>query len=99
MKTMNCPRCDGKGHITYYGHIRDGVCFRCGGAGTVKFVAGRTQKVDAKRTAYIVDRQRKTALAVVMYENDARVRVGRDNPYFEAHCIELAELDRVWETL
>lgn len=100
MKTMTCPRCNGKGNITYYGHIQNGVCFKCGGTGLVKFVAERTPKpITNERAAYIAEQQRKTALAVEMYKDDGRVRVGRENPYFYAHCIELAELDGVWKTL
>lgn len=27
-----CERCGGKGQIPYYGHVDEGVCFKCGGA-------------------------------------------------------------------
>lgn len=28
-----CPKCDGTGYISYYGHVEGGVCFLCGGSG------------------------------------------------------------------
>ncbi len=30
-----CPRCAGDGRISAYTHVKAGVCFRCGGAGTI----------------------------------------------------------------
>lgn len=39
-----CPRCNGKGNITYYGHIAGGVCFKCEGLGKVKAVRQRPIK-------------------------------------------------------
>lgn len=29
----NCSRCGGDGYISYFGHIEEGVCFKCGGSG------------------------------------------------------------------
>lgn len=26
-----CPRCGGQGYLTYYGHVDNGTCFKCGG--------------------------------------------------------------------
>ena len=34
MKT--CPKCNGKGILNGFLHIKDGVCFCCGGSGKVK---------------------------------------------------------------
>lgn len=28
-----CPKCDGRGYIQEYGHIANGVCFKCNGSG------------------------------------------------------------------
>ena len=28
-----CPRCNGAGRISYYGHVEGGICFKCGGTG------------------------------------------------------------------
>lgn len=36
-KTMPCPRCDGKKTIEGFSHVANGVCFKCGGSGVVKF--------------------------------------------------------------
>lgn len=30
-----CPKCDGTGFIQVYGHVQNGRCFKCGGAGAV----------------------------------------------------------------
>lgn len=36
MKTnVNCPKCDGRGHIEAFGHYAQGVCFCCKGRGTI----------------------------------------------------------------
>ena len=32
---FECPRCLGKGEIAAYRNVQNGVCFRCGGKGTV----------------------------------------------------------------
>lgn len=37
MKTMTCPKCDGKKTISGFSHVANGVCFRCNGAGVVQF--------------------------------------------------------------
>ena len=31
-----CPKCDGVGTISYYGHVAGGVCFKCNGTGTYR---------------------------------------------------------------
>lgn len=30
---MKCPKCDGKGVLPGFGHINNGICFKCNGAG------------------------------------------------------------------
>jgi hypothetical protein len=32
----NCGKCSGKGTLPHYSHINSGVCFQCGGTGTVR---------------------------------------------------------------
>lgn len=32
---MQCPKCGGLGYIACYGHIAQGVCFKCNGRGVV----------------------------------------------------------------
>jgi hypothetical protein len=34
-KRYPCAKCDGKGTIRGFSHVLHGVCFRCGGTGTV----------------------------------------------------------------
>src|SRR4051812_13317988 len=33
MALYSCPRCNGKGFISGFGHVADGRCFACAGAG------------------------------------------------------------------
>ncbi len=37
MKTMTCPKCEGKKTIEGFSHVANGVCFRCAGSGVVKY--------------------------------------------------------------
>lgn len=63
MTTFDCPRCDGKGHIPFFNHVRGGVCFQCCGAGKVaqktppqkarKFAISGVRREDGQRIAPI----------------------------------------------
>ena len=44
MKTMSCPRCEGKGYISAFNHVAAGTCFRCKGAKVVAFRAAPKTK-------------------------------------------------------
>ena len=33
---MICPKCAGYGFLPSYGHVAEGICFKCGGSGVVK---------------------------------------------------------------
>lgn len=33
MEKLICPKCNGKGNISAYSHVKSGVCFRCWGTG------------------------------------------------------------------
>ena len=51
-----CPRCNGKGHLYGYEYIQGGVCFKCGGSGTVDhattykvYTVAHKAKLDAQR--------------------------------------------------
>jgi len=53
-----CPKCqDPNGHIYYYAHVANGVCFKCGGSGLWKYKtspevrAAARAKSEAKREA------------------------------------------------
>ncbi len=37
--TVNCPKCNGTGHLTAFAHIANGDCFMCGGTGRVNAAA------------------------------------------------------------
>lgn len=43
-KTENCSRCEGKGHIAFYGHVLGGICFKCSGSGQQKVSRRRSTK-------------------------------------------------------
>lgn len=55
-----CPRCGGKGYISYYKYVESGRCFKCGGSGyfphhwkeyTAEYIERKTQKELAKKIA------------------------------------------------
>ena len=92
-----CPRCDSQGTIKEYSHIRDGICFQCSGKGKVnRKPRARTSKKDP---ALMAESKRKYAAAMALYQNDERLAVDSNHPYFYMHAQELAKLDRVWESL
>lgn len=94
---FTCPRCNGKGTIKEYGHIRGGVCFKCSGKGKVNHrPRARVSREDPVMKA---ENERKHAAAMKLYRNDARLTVGPNHPYFYMHTHELAKLDKVWESL
>lgn len=33
MTTVLCKRCDGKGRLAHFGHVKNGVCLKCNGSG------------------------------------------------------------------
>ena len=37
LTTATCGKCDGKGVLSYYGHIANGVCFDCQGTGKISW--------------------------------------------------------------
>jgi len=50
---IKCQKCDGCGYIEAFGHYAQGVCFDCGGAGTVEV------DLDAIRAKLSDDNRRK----------------------------------------
>ncbi len=50
-KTMTCPKCDGKKYFECFGHVAQGVCFRCAGAGVVPY---RKAKPMAPASEYVI---------------------------------------------
>lgn len=32
---LNCTRCNGIGYLEEYNHVKNGVCFECGGSGGI----------------------------------------------------------------
>jgi hypothetical protein len=49
-KQIDCPKCDGRGHIEGFGHVANGVCFCCKGNRTL------TIDLDAQRAKLGPDR-------------------------------------------
>lgn len=35
MNQITCPKCQGKGYISNYKHVEDGICFLCYGSGVI----------------------------------------------------------------
>jgi len=56
-----CGRCNGKGEIAAFRHVRGGICFRCWGSGfdTLKEIRGLAEWLVRARREY---RNRKAAL-------------------------------------
>jgi hypothetical protein len=72
-----CPRCqDPNGHIYYYAHVANGVCFKCGGKGTWAYQtspetrAAAREKAAEKRAVKAAARQVKQD--AIQAEADAR---------------------------
>lgn len=107
-KMEQCERCNGKGHIKAYGHVMDGVCFKCGGSGkqeakkvrkpSAKQLAAKAAK-EARREADAQEYNRKLTEVVKRYTGDPRIRVAQDHDWYKQHCIQWAQFDGVWDTL
>lgn len=52
---FDCPRCDGRGHINEFRHIKNGVCFLCAGAKVIEMKAP-SKKVIEKKTQVVLIR-------------------------------------------
>ena len=98
MKTYECTRCGGEGHMREYRHIAGGECFKCGGTGT-QASKPRVSKPAVINIELITENERKQAVAMELYANDDRAGVEPGHQYFFAHAIELAKLDGIWETI
>ena len=97
-KTYECPRCNGTGHIKEYGHIRDGVCFKCSGTGKVNRKPA-TRKAKGPDPRIAAESKRKMDIAKEKYANDPRLTVPTTHDCYYMHAIELAQKDGIWETL
>ena len=64
---ITCGRCSGAGYIAHYGHVYNGVCFGCNGAGT-KLTRKGTTAQKAFRAATTIEA---SELAVGMVSWDA----------------------------
>ena len=95
-----CQRCEGKGHIRAFNHIKGGVCVKCNGTGTVKVSIKRNRKPTRKQelakirqAQYTIVRQRYTER--IMEDNrvweSPRMTVDKNHPYAEMHAIEVFE--------
>jgi len=69
MATVTCKRCDGKGRLAHFGHVKNGVCMRCNGSGQLL----KTKRVTTLETHY-------TAVTF----NGSRVHCGADKAEAEA---------------
>lgn len=69
MATVTCKRCEGKGRLAHFGHVKNGVCLKCNGSGKVL----KTKRVTTLETHY-------TAVTF----NGSRVHCGTDKAKAEA---------------
>jgi len=44
---VTCPKCEGNGYIEGFGHVANGVCFRCAGNKTILVSAARLAAMKA----------------------------------------------------
>lgn len=61
---ITCKRCEGKGRLAHFGHVNNGVCIKCKGAGRVM----KTKRVKITETHF----------TVVYKCNGTRVQCGAD---------------------
>lgn len=94
-KTMECPRCEGTQVIKGCAHVKDGVCFRCGGTGVVPYRKTHTKTLDQrmadkakrdakKETQRAIEQQRdaiRSERALAMFATTANPYYFARNPY------------------
>ena len=74
-----CHKCGGKGEISYFAHVDEGVCFCCGGAGYFKkkdarvYTEAEREKMDAATT-----RKREAKLAKEIEQAPAKIKAWKD---------------------
>lgn len=83
MTTSKCPKCKGRGRLTYHLHIDNGRCFQCAGSGAInatprKPSAAQRQDLDASIARYILHPVNNSSA----YELAVRLR--------QLHCTESA---------
>lgn len=97
--SVTCGRCDGKGRLGWANHYAEGVCFACGGAGTIEM-----KREDYYRIRENADRVAERAAAAAAEEDRLEV-LSRDmqlairggglpaaRKLFTAHKASVAEL-------
>jgi hypothetical protein len=70
-ETVTCYKCDGHGSLAHYGHIANGKCFACWGAGTIEVdYMAPNEKLDCLRGSlrYSAD----IVLDAAYHDNDER---------------------------
>jgi len=87
-----CPKCEGKGRLWEYGHVLNGVCFRCNGTGTAMLTPAQKAAAEARaaqKAAEIIrpDDPRIALWATLKAEHSRRLH---DGPYSEAKAAACA---------
>jgi hypothetical protein len=77
IKTVNCPKCDGKGYIAGLSHYANGVCFCCNGAKTVAVDVDKLQSKlsdDSRRKAEWIMASTESSYARLSFEKLTAIR-------------------------
>lgn len=74
MLILECPRCDGKGRLEAFSHIRSGLCFLCAGAKTVnlsdKIKTSKDERTVTYKKGETEYRERNSKTGLVKWKTD-----------------------------
>jgi DnaJ-class molecular chaperone len=106
---VECPRCNGKGVLRAYGHIRDGICFNCGGTGKVMMSNRKSTKTQHQldtEARYKRDREEAARInhehqlrAKEYYKDDRRIPAGLTEEARMEWYEKLARRDYKWDDI
>lgn len=88
-KTMECPKCSGKGYIQGYAHVRSGVCFKCNGAGVVPYRKPRKTNSSKGGKQTEVARIMDIAYGDPRVWASPRMRVTKEHAWARQHAYEV----------
>ena len=86
-----CQRCGGKGRISYYGYIYNGICFECNGSGVSKeritkvYTPEYAEKLEAKRQEKALKEKEAKIAELLAHEDEELERLGFKNG--KTYCV------------